>query len=146
MNFKVFFIKDQQDINKAYEIRRKVFIEEQKVPEEIELDEYDTHVNTRHVLLLTKDGQAVGTARFRPYREGMLKIERVAVLPLTRGGGAGRILLEAIAQEAQKAGYQSIKLGAQLHAKGFYERLGYQAQGEIYQEAGIEHIDMIKNL
>lgn len=76
----------------------------------------------------------------------MLKVERVAVLKEQRGTGAGRGIMEAIEAEARKSGYQGMKLGAQLHARKFYECLGFQAQGEIYLDAGIEHVDMVKKI
>lgn len=143
---RVMIATDMKEREKAYAIRCKVFIEEQNVPEEIEMDEYDQHADTKHLLLINDKGDAVGTARFRPYGDGILKIERVAVLAEQRGSGAGRMIMEAIEKEAQKAGYKCMKLGAQLHARPFYESLGYQPYGEVYVEAGIEHIDMLKRI
>lgn len=146
MQSKIMIITDPKDLEKAYAIRREVFVAEQKVPEELEMDAYDKAESTKHMLLVDQTNNAVGTARFRPYGNGVLKIERVAVLAKNRGTGAGKMIMEAIEAEAEKAGYQSMKLSAQIHAKKFYERLGFQAQGEIYLEAGIEHIDMFKSL
>jgi predicted GNAT family N-acyltransferase len=144
--FNIMMITDPKDREKAYAIRREVFVAEQKVPEELELDAYDKQESTKHVLLVDKEQKAVGTARFRPYSHGMLKIERVAVLAENRGNGSGKMIMEAIEAEARKTGYKSMKLSAQIHARKFYERLGFEAQGEIYLEAGIEHIDMFKNI
>lgn len=144
--FQTIIITDQIDREKAYAIRREVFVAEQKVPEELELDAYDTQESTKHVLLVDQEHNAVATARFRPYSDGMLKIERVAVLAKMRGTGSGKMIMEAIENEARKTGYQSMKLSAQTHARKFYERLGFEAKGEIYLEAGIEHIDMFKNI
>jgi predicted GNAT family N-acyltransferase len=146
MENKVLIITDTNEREKAYAIRRKVFIAEQKVPVELEMDEYDCHIDTKHVLLINDKGDAVGTARFRPYGDGILKIERVAVLAEQRGSGAGRMIMEAIENEAQKSGSSCMKLGAQLHAREFYERLGYQGYGEVYLDAGIQHIDMFKKI
>lgn len=146
MDNRVIITNDTDEWEKAYAIRRKVFIEEQNVPEEVEVDEYDKHVDTKYVLLINHEGNAVGTARFRPYGDGILKIERVAVLEEQRGNGAGRMIMEAIETVAKKTGYKSMKLAAQLHARKFYERLGYQSYGKVYLEAGIEHIDMSKRL
>jgi predicted GNAT family N-acyltransferase len=146
MNFILIFINDSVRMAEAFQIRRKVFIEEQKVPEADEFDQYDLLQDTRHVLLLNEDGAAVGTARFRPCQDKILKVERVAVLPKWRNSGAGRMMLEAISREAEKASFSCIKLGAQVQAKGFYECLGYQVQGNVFIEAGIEHVTMIKTL
>lgn len=146
MENRVIIAKDIEDREKAFSIRRKVFIEEQNVPEELEIDEYDESPDTQCVLLLDSEGSAAGTARFRPYGDDMLKIERVAVLKEQRRNGAGKAIMAAVEAEAEKAGYPCVKLAAQLHARGFYERLGYQAFGETYLEAGIEHVDMVKRI
>ncbi|BBB91406.1 MAG TPA: GNAT family N-acetyltransferase [Methylomusa anaerophila] len=146
MEIQVIIANTAKEREKAYAIRRRVFIEEQNVPAELELDEYDNHKNTQHVLLFTDKEKAVGTARFRPYGDGVLKIERVAVLAEQRGGGVGRMIMEAIETEARKAGYKCLKLSAQLHARKFYERLGYQSYGEVYLDAGIKHIAMTKTI
>lgn len=142
----VIMTKDARAREQACAIRRKVFIEEQHVPEELEWDEYDTQADTTHVLLTDEQGIAIATARFRPYDDGLLKIERVAVLAAQRGTGAGKMIMEAIEAAALKAGYSGMKLSAQLHARKFYERLGYQAYGQVYLDAGIDHTDMIKKL
>ncbi|MBP2630595.1 MAG: GCN5-related N-acetyltransferase [Firmicutes bacterium] len=144
--FKSMLITDPEGLEKAYAIRREVFVAEQKVPEELELDAYDKQESTKHVLLVDQEYNAVGTARFRPYNDGVLKIERVAVLAKKRGAGSGKTIMEAIEAEAKKTGYQSMRLSAQTHARKFYERLGFEAKGEIYLEAGIEHIDMFKKI
>jgi len=146
MSNTVIMTKDAQAREQACAIRRKVFIEEQHVPEELEWDEYDTHADTTHVLLTDEQGFAIATARFRPYDDGLLKIERVAVLVSQRGTGAGKMMMEAIEVAARKAGYNGMKLSAQLQARKFYEQLGYQAFGQVYLDAGIEHTDMIKKI
>lgn len=130
----------------AYAIRRIVFIEEQNVPEEIELDDYDEGSSTTHLLLHNEQGDAIGTARFRPYGENIMKVERVAILRTMRGSGAGKALMQAIEAEAIAAGYAAMKLGAQLHALPFYESLGFTVCSDVYLEAGINHADMMKQL
>ena len=98
------------------------------------------------MLILDESKKAIATARFRPYENGILKIERVAVLQTERGTGIGKLLMERIETEAKGEKYSKLKLSAQLHAQKFYEKLGYQAQGEVYLDAGIEHIDMMKHI
>lgn len=138
------FTRDAAGREQAQAIRKTVFINEQQVPEDLEIDEWDTHPDTTHVLLADEQGTAVATARFRPYGNGIAKIERVAVLAAQRKGGAGRLIMEAIEKEAVTAGYCKLKLGAQLQVRKFYERLGFQPQGDEYVDAGIAHIDMVK--
>lgn len=140
----IIITRDAEGRKQAQDIRQAVFIFEQQVPEELEIDKWDTHPDTTHVLLVDEQGTPAGTARFRPYGNGIVKIERVAVLASRRQCGAGRVIMEAIEKAAVTAGYHMMKLGAQLQARPFYQRLGFQAQGDEYMDAGIEHIDMIK--
>lgn len=119
-------------------IRRKVFIEEQNVAEEIELDDLDA---TAVHLLAVRDGRAIGTARLLIDGE-RAKIGRVALLPQDRGTGAGAALMRAALDELRARGVMTAKLGAQVHAIGFYEKLGFVAHGPEYDDAGIPHRDM----
>lgn len=119
-------------------IRRRVFIEEQNVPEELELDDLDA---TAVHLLATQDGRPVGTARLLIEGE-TAKIGRVAILSELRGTGAGAALMRAALDELRARGVTRAKLGAQTHAIGFYERLGFTVYGPEYDDAGIPHRDM----
>lgn len=123
-------------------IRRRVFIEEQNVPEDLELDDLDA--SAVH-LLATQEGRPVGTARLLIEGESA-KIGRVAVLPELRGTGAGAALMRAALDELRARGVSTAKLGAQTHAIGFYERLGFTAHGPEYDDAGIPHRDMSRTL
>jgi predicted GNAT family N-acyltransferase len=120
----------------AMPIRHQVFVVEQKVPPELELDDHDA-VST-HALVFAGQGQVVGTGRLLP--DG--HIGRVAVLASWRGKGAGQAVMNALMQHARKQGYPQVELSAQCHAQAFYERLGFKAYGAAYMEAGIEHIAM----
>lgn len=123
-------------------IRRKVFVEEQSVPEDLECDAADA---TAVHLLATLDGRPVGTARLLiDGAEG--KIGRVAILPDCRGTGAGAALMRAALDELRARGVTTARLGAQTHALGFYEKLGFTAYGPIYDDAGIPHRDMSRPL
>lgn len=123
-------------------IRRKVFVEEQSVPEDLECDAADA---TAVHLLATLDGRPVGTARLLiDGPEG--KIGRVAILPDCRGTGAGAALMRAALVELRARGVTIARLGAQTHALGFYEKLGFTAHGPIYDDAGIPHRDMSRTL
>lgn len=126
------------DFEACMAIRRKVFVEEQNVPEELELDEHDS---TAVHLLAVDGGRPVGTARLLIDGDHA-KIGRVAVLPETRGTGAGAALMRAALDELKSRGVVKVGLGAQIHALGFYERLGFAAYGPEYDDAGIPHRDM----
>jgi predicted GNAT family N-acyltransferase len=133
------------------EIRRKVFIDGQAVPVEIEFDGLDR--DSQHFLALCDhddhdDGAApvaLGTARMRIVN-GIAKAERVAVLEQARGSGIGREIMESIESHAREQGLESVHLNAQLQAAGFYQKLGYLAEGDVFIEAGIAHRSMTKRL
>lgn len=130
------------DLVACLAIRRKVFVEEQSVPEDLECDAADA---TAVHLLATLDGRPVGTARLLiDGAEG--KIGRVAILPDCRGTGAGAALMRAALDELRARGVTTARLGAQTHALGFYEKLGFTAYGPIYDDAGIPHRDMSRPL
>ena len=127
------------DPRQALAIRRIVFIEGQNVPEDREVDGMDA--DALH-LLLQEDGKAIGTARL--LLDGTTgKIGRVAVLDQHRGRGFGVLLIEKSRDILRARGMRRAKLGAQTHAIGFYEKLGFTAQGDEYIDAGIPHRDMV---
>ena len=121
-------------------VRRAVFIEEQGVPEALEWDEHDA--GSTHWLAVSSDGTAVGCARLLP--DG--HIGRMAVLPAWRGRGIGRALLDAALARAHSRGLARAQLSAQVHAAGFYRHAGFAPVGGVYEEAGIPHIAMEKDL
>ncbi|WP_112311477.1 GNAT family N-acetyltransferase [Pseudogemmobacter bohemicus] len=126
------------DLATCQALRRLVFIEEQAVSEAEEVDGRDGEA----LHLLATDGQPLGTARI--LIEGATgKIGRVCVLATARGRGIGQALMrEAVAVLRMQPGVTRAKLGAQIHALGFYEALGFRAYGPEYQDAGIAHRDM----
>ena len=123
----------------AFVIRRLVFIEEQRVPEEIELDADDAHAF--HALAFL-DGKPVGTGRMLPHGEREVKIGRMAVLHELRGHGIGERILDFLMDEARAQGAHKAVLHAQLTAEGFYLRSGYLPVGGVFDEAGIAHRKM----
>jgi ElaA protein len=132
-----------RDLATCLAIRRKVFIDEQGVSETDEVDGLDP---VALHLLAMQDAAPVGTARLLV--EGAVgKIGRVCVLPQARGTGLGAALIRAAVVELQAMpGVAKAKLGAQVHALGFYERLGFEAMGQVYMDAGIPHRDMVMAL
>jgi predicted GNAT family N-acyltransferase len=131
------------DITTCRRLRRLVFIEEQGVDEADEVDDKDD--DAIH-LLATVSGRPVGTARL--LHDGNTgKIGRVCVIRDLRGTGLGAALIRAcVDQFRAMPGIERVKLGAQTQALGFYERLGFQPVGAIYQDAGIAHRDMVMTL
>lgn len=117
----------------AEPVRRAVFVDEQKVPAEIELDEFDPV--SLHALAFDAEGRVLGTGRLLP--DG--HIGRMAVLRQARGIGVGRALLRALMQAARARGDREVLLSAQTHAIAFYQRFGFVVEGEAYDDAGIAH-------
>ncbi len=114
-------------------IRFAVFVEEQGVPPELEEDEADPQA--LHLLARNAAGEAVATARLLP--DG--HIGRMAVLRPWRGRGLGTALLRHLLAIAAERGLEAVYLNAQCSAEGFYARLGFQAEGEVFDDAGIPH-------
>ncbi|MEY9212956.1 GNAT family N-acetyltransferase [Thermobifida halotolerans] len=126
----------------VFVIRGAVFVAEQDVPIEEEWDERDAAAD--HFLALV-DGVPVGTGRLLVRgAEGVLG--RLAVLRRARGSGVGAALVGAAEERAARRGLVAVELHAQTHALGFYERLGYTAYGPEFEEAGIAHRGMRKEL
>jgi predicted GNAT family N-acyltransferase len=126
----------------AVAIRRRVFIEEQGVPEPDELDGHDAE--RTHFLARDAAGRAIGCACLRPYG-AQHKVERVAVLPELRGTGLGRELMSAVEAHAREVGARGLVLHAQASVVAFYEKLGWRSSGPRFFEAGIEHQKMEKH-
>lgn len=125
-------------------IRRLVFQEEQQVPPELEFDGQD---ETAIHLLAYINAQPVGTIRIRNLDEQTAKIERLAVLTQARGQGIGKKLMEAAIQVvASNKQDQKIVINAQEYIKDLYEKLGFEQLGDRFDEAGIPHVKMIKQL
>lgn len=121
------------------EIRRRVFIVEQQVAEELEIDAQDYRYI--HALASDGDGNAIGTGRL-VLTDGEGRIGRMAVLQAWRRRGVGNAILNLLVDEAKLRGATSVVLHAQTHAEGFYAARGFVAEGGVFEEAGIEHIRM----
>jgi predicted GNAT family N-acyltransferase len=121
-------------------IRRKVFIEEQQVPEELEWDGEDEA--STHVLAVAADGMPIGTARL--LRDG--HIGRMAVLKEWRRRGVGSALMSHLLGVARASGHAVVRLHAQAHAAGFYAKHGFSVEGGEFIEAGIPHVVMTRTL
>lgn len=119
-------------------IRFTVFVDEQKVPPELEPDEYDTEA--LHLLALDPDsGEAVGTLRIVNKGSGIAKIGRVAVLASHRGRKIGQAMMHAALDRARADNFHLAMLDAQTYIIPFYEALGFTAEGPVFDDAGIPH-------
>ncbi|MGP3685420.1 GNAT family N-acetyltransferase [Streptomyces sp. IBSNAI002] len=150
--FSVRVASDEADTAARLEVRTEVFVVEQSVPESVEYDAYDA--DAVHVLAVAADGAALGTGRLLHGTAARAKtgdpavgsLGRLAVRKTARGLGVGVALVRAIEAEAVRLGLTAVDLGAQTHAVGFYERLGYVAYGPEFREAGIPHRAMRRPL
>ncbi len=136
-------VETEAEMEAALAVRMRVFVAEQSVPAEEELDDEDataTHVIARHNELV------VGTGRLLIRAEGTCQIGRMAVDQPWRRQGVGGQLLLYLEQEARSQGMSQVMLHAQEYVKGFYAAHGYLERGELFLEAGIPHIEMRKEI
>ncbi|MFL9925987.1 GNAT family N-acetyltransferase [Herbaspirillum lusitanum] len=131
-------VVDQWEVLRAHAqpIRFEVFVDEQKVPAEIELDEMDAVCV--HAVAYAEDGAPLATGRLLP--DG--HIGRMAVRKPGRGKGVGGAVLQALMQAARARGDREVVLNAQSHAEKFYLAHGFAREGEEFMEAGIAHVTM----
>jgi len=132
------------DLEEAIRIRTIVFVDEQKVPPELEVDGLDHDEKTDH-FLIAQEGKPIGTARIIKCGK-IAKIGRLAILKEQRGKGLGRKLMEFMIAYCKESGFDEITLGAQCDALGFYEKLGFAAHGPVFLDAGIKHRKMTLRL
>ena len=128
-------------------VRRRVFVAEQGVPEADEWDAADApglRGRAVHHLLAVREGEPVGTARWRaaPADAAVAKLERFAVVPQARGLGIARLLVARALADARAAGFGRFVLHAQTHAVGLYAGFGFVAEGAPFVEDGLEHVKM----
>lgn len=128
----------------ASALRSRVFIEEQGIDPAIELDALDA--DAVHAVLTNRLGQPVATGRLLVHGPGVGRIGRMAVHRVLRGGRFGQQVLDALIAAARERGDREVVLHAQRSAEGFYRRLGFQPCGEPFEEAGIDHIEMVRTL
>ena len=144
-----------QDLAALYDLRHEVFVVGQGVPVELEVDDLDA---TADHAVAVAGGRVVGTGRLvdgRIDEQGRLEpgtpgtvatVGRMAVAAPARGAGTGRALLDLLVRRAAERGLPAVELHAQVHARAFYERAGFTPFGDVYLEAGIEHIGMRREL
>jgi predicted GNAT family N-acyltransferase len=139
----VFVAKTEQQLEDVYRVRREVFVNEQGVPESIEID--DKEIDAVHFIVYVHN-VPVGAGRFRML-EDVAKVERVCVLQDYRKHGVGALLMEKMEDVAKQKGVTKLSLNAQIHAEDFYKKAGYQTDSNtFYEAAGILHVRMEKEL
>ena len=140
MNTKI--VDTQEELEHAYKVRMNVFVEEQNVPPEEELDELDasaTHFITYDDML------PIAASRLR-FVDEYGKMERICVLKDYRGKSYGKQIILEMEKVIAAKGYKKAKLNAQTHAEDFYRKLGYQTVSGEFLDAGIPHVTMIKEM
>ena len=128
----------------ASPLRYEVFVQEQEIDPELEWDTADE--TAVHAVVINKLGQAVATGRLLQPQSQVAQIGRMAVNKALRGGSLGRVVVSTLIEKARLRGDREVLLHAQCSAEGFYRRLGFTAHGDIFQDAGIDHIEMRMNL
>lgn len=138
-------ITTQSALRRAFEIRRRVFIEEQEVPETLEFDQHDRlDADCLHVLI-HHDTVPAATGRVR-FTNGTAKLERICVLKPYRSHGLGQQVIAALEKMAMEKNVSQCLLHGQTHAITFYERLGFEVVSEVFIEDGIPHVEMGKQI
>ena len=141
-------LKSKEELNLGFALRIEVFVKEQKVPMELEFDEKDNSENTVHIGFFDNN-KLIGVARLIDLDKDVIHIGRVVIGKEYRGQGIGRELIigcENIAKQILKRKI-IIELSAQIQAENFYKSLGYnRVNDKIYLDAGIEHVDMRKEI
>lgn len=134
-------VENENDLRLAFFVRKRVFVEEQGVPEHLELDELDS--SSIHFIVKDQD-QPIAAARLRKIEENIGKVERVCVLEPYRGKKLGLLIMQNIEEYAKELGLMKLKLNAQSYAIPFYEKLHYTVTSPEFLDAGIPHRAMEK--
>jgi predicted GNAT family N-acyltransferase len=143
-NYQIKHVQSTAELNDAYSIRKKVFVQEQQVPPELEIDEYENH--SEHFVAYNVQQIPVGAGRLRPLSHTEAKVERICVDLSERGNTLGAQIMHTLEKVARDKGINKLLLHSQDHAERFYQRLGYETISEPFDEAGILHVKMKKEL
>ena len=135
-------VHDKNDFKKAIAIRKKVFIKEQKVPLDIEIDGLDPEAE--HFIAYFNN-KPIGCARIRT-KDYHAKLERIAIIKEFRGKGYGKELTKFLISYCKQNNFKEICLNSQIYVSDFYKKLGFKAKRNHFFEAGIEHVEMIMKI
>ena len=143
---KAHIINSEKELKEALEVRRRVFVIEQKVDENLEYDEYDKLYACTHIGI-SANGRIIATARITPYIDTTCKYQRIAIDKEYRGKGLGKALINKLDEVALALGFTHVIIDAQVYAEKFYNKTGFSAiNREIFMDAGIPHIRMEKTI
>lgn len=131
-------VKNKSKLDKAFEIRTTVFVEEQNVPIELEIDGLDPEAE--HFIAYL-NGKPIGCARIR-IKNNFAKLERIAIIREHRNKGFGKQLTKFLIDYCKQKKLDEIRLHSQIYVSDFYKKLGFKQFGENFFEAGIEHVEM----
>ncbi|MGG1600895.1 GNAT family N-acetyltransferase [Paenibacillus naphthalenovorans] len=147
MNLNIIPVHTEEQLNDCFSVRMNVFVKEQQVPPDLEMDEFDVSWSACRHFLAADGEKPVGTARWRMYDSRTAKLQRIAVLAPYRGRGIGRLLIQAMEEDIRSQGVPAVILDAQTQAEPFYRKLGYETiSPEPFLDAGIWHVRMRKQL
>lgn len=135
----------QDELERCFTIRHAVFCVERGVSPAIERDGWDTLSPDVTHFLIRENGADIGALRCR-YAGDTAIVQRFCVLKEYRGGGRGRAALEAVEEHCRAAGFKRMELDAKFEVCGFYEKCGYTKISDPFEEAGIPHVKMMKQL
>ncbi|MBD7985083.1 GNAT family N-acetyltransferase [Sporosarcina sp. Sa2YVA2] len=135
--------RSENERDDAFNVRTKVFVEEQGVPLSLEIDEFDK--SAQHFIVY-EDTRPIGAGRIRETDKGIAKVERVCILKEFRGQHLGFLIMKELEKHAESAGMKKIKLNAQSYAIPFYEKLGYMVNSPEFMDADIPHRAMEKEI
>ena len=138
----VIIVQNEKELQDAYHVRNTVFVDEQKVPAEEEIDQHEDEATH---FVLYHGTEPIGAGRYRDV-EGYAKVERICVLKAYRAQGVGQKIMEKIEEAATEKGFTKFKLNAQTSAEAFYQKLGYETVSGEFLDAGIPHVTMIKSI
>lgn len=141
--FRVTIVSSPQELEDAFFVRRKVFVEEQGVPLSLELDEFDEKAS--HFVVYEGESP-ISAGRIRETTPGVGKVERVCVLTEYRGKRLGKLMMKALENHGMEQGYEKIVLNAQSYAVPFYENIGYVITSPEFMDADIPHRAMEKKI
>lgn len=140
-------VTNREQLDECLSVRFAVFVDEQGVSAEEEVDAFDASADACRHVLIRIDGKPVATGRWRPYEDAAAKLQRVAVDKALRRSGLGKAVIHALEEDARVAGMQAAILDAQTQAEPFYRKLGYTTiSKEPFLDAGIWHVRMRKPL
>lgn len=136
-------VQSKKHYEDALSVRRTVFIEEQAVPPDLEVDEFE---DSAFHFVAYDELRPIGAGRFRLLPDAIAKVERICVLPDYRGKHIGNSLMDEIEKEAKLQGCRQLKLNSQTSAIPFYEKRHYTISSPEFMDAGIPHKTMIKEI